>query len=178
VIDDAVDHRVDEAVRMLPQSGGDRGTSPHSVNSATCQSSPRAGCVGDRGYGPPMRVEGVDDAAIAEASAALLESIDVLLDRLSHRVQQSPRPGSRQWRHQWDCRNTPSGQVSRRRHILVRLAIAAEARLAVDQEIAAAVHASASRAELAAASGLPSVTGTRIRKRPPTGDEMKQLAIW
>lgn len=125
-----------------------------------------------------MRVEGVDDAAIAEAGAALLESIDVLLDRLSHRVQQSPRPGSKQWRHQWDCRNTPSGQASHRQHILVRLAIAAEARLEVDQELTAAVHAAASPAELAAATGLPHVARPRIRKRPPTSDDVKQLAIW
>ncbi|MEU4058454.1 hypothetical protein [Rhodococcus qingshengii] len=41
-----------------------------------------------------MRVDGIRDEAVAEAYDALLESLDVLLERLANRVVSAPAAGS------------------------------------------------------------------------------------
>lgn len=111
-----------------------------------------------------MRVDGIRDEAVAEACDALLESLDVLLERLANRVESAPAAGSAEWKDQWSARESADGRERLRRHLLVKIAIATAARIDPAHDI-----------EMARQAGIPAddiarATGRRTQRRSPRGN--------
>ncbi|MBH5144065.1 hypothetical protein [Rhodococcus erythropolis] len=111
-----------------------------------------------------MRVDGIRDEAVAEACDALLESLDVLLERLANRVESAPAAGSAEWKDQWSARESADGRERLRRHLLVKIAIATAARIDPTHDIEMARHAGIPADDIARA------TGRRTQRRSPRGN--------
>ncbi|PCK24400.1 hypothetical protein [Rhodococcus qingshengii] len=100
-----------------------------------------------------MRVDGIRDEAVAEACEALLESLDVLLERLANRVESAPVAGSAEWKSQWSARESEDGRERLRRHLLVKIAIATAARVDPTHDIEMARQMGIPEGDIARASG-------------------------
>lgn len=111
-----------------------------------------------------MRVDGIRDEAVAEACDALLESLDVLLERLANRVESAPAAGSAEWKDQWSSRESADGRERLRRHLLVKIAIATAARIDPSHDIEMARQAGISADDIARA------TGRKTQRRSPRGN--------
>ncbi|MCZ4618450.1 hypothetical protein [Rhodococcus qingshengii] len=124
-----------------------------------------------------MRVDGVDDHLIEDAGELLLDSLDVLLERVASRGEFAPKAGSPQWLSEWNDRDSDAGRVRARQHVLVRIALAAAAHITVRTDI-----------ELARQMGIPEdvierAQGVRPRSRKRKGRNISdectaQPALW
>ncbi|KZF15179.1 MULTISPECIES: hypothetical protein [Rhodococcus] len=122
-----------------------------------------------------MRVDGIRDEAVAEACDALLESLDVLLERLANRVESAPAAGSAEWKNQWSARESADGRERLRRHLLVKIAIATAARVDPTHDIEMARQAGIPEADIARASGR------KTQRRAPHGNAgltPTQTTLW
>ncbi len=107
-----------------------------------------------------MGERGVPQESIVDAAEMIAEKLDVLLERATDTVLGTPRPGTPQWRQDWDSRDSDAGRT------------AAEQRARVKEEIAALVlrhHTTPS----------PRHVPRRHRRGATAGSTpSQQLAIW
>ncbi|WP_139053230.1 hypothetical protein [Rhodococcus globerulus] len=82
-----------------------------------------------------MRVYGVEDRLIEDAVGLLLDSLDVLVERVASRPEFAPQAGSPQWLAEWNDRDSDAGRLRARQHLLVRIALAAAAHLTPHADI-------------------------------------------
>ena len=58
-----------------------------------------------------MGERGVSQESIVDAAEMIAEKLDVLLERATDTVLGTPRPGSPQWRQDWDSRDSAAGRA-------------------------------------------------------------------
>ena len=81
--------------------------------------------VGARTYTPRMGERGVPQESIVDAAEVIAEKLDVLLERATDTVLGTPRPGSPQWRQDWDSRDSDAGRTAADQRARVKEAITA-----------------------------------------------------
>lgn len=123
-----------------------------------------------------MRVDGIRDEAVAEACDALLESLDVLLERLANRVESAPAAGSAEWKNQWSARESADGRERLRRHLLVKIAIATAARVDPTHDIEMARQAGIPEADIARVRPEDAATSTTRKRRSHTHPDNSLVA--
>lgn len=106
-----------------------------------------------------MQVDGIDDHLIEDAGELVLDSLDVLLERVASRPEFAPKAGSPQWLSEWNDRDSDAGRARARQHLLLRIALAAAAHITPRTDI-----------ELAQQMGIPQdvierAQGVRPRSR-------------
>ena len=106
-----------------------------------------------------MGERGVSQESIVDAAEMIAEKLDVLLERATDTVLGTPRPGSPQWRQDWDSRDSHAGRT------------AAEQRASVKDAITALVSHHITPASLQS-------PRTRRRGSAAPGPASQQLAIW
>jgi len=108
-----------------------------------------------------MRVDGIDDHLIEDAGELVLDSLDVLLERVASRPEFAPKAGSPQWLTEWNDRDSDAGRHRARQHVLLRIALAAAAHITPRPDI-----------EVARQMGIPEDVIERaqgVRPRPRKG---------
>ncbi|MCJ0907122.1 hypothetical protein [Rhodococcus sp. ARC_M6] len=124
-----------------------------------------------------MRVDGVDDRLIEDAGELLLDSLDVLLERVASRPEFAPKAGSPQWLTEWNDRDSDAGRVRARQHVLVRIALAATAHITPRLDIELARRMGIAEDVIERAQGVHPRSGKR--KRQNISDESpSQPALW
>jgi hypothetical protein len=81
--------------------------------------------VGVRTYTSRMGERGVSQESIVDAAEMIAEKLDVLLERATDTVLGTPRPGSPQWRQDWDSRDSDAGRTAAEQRVMVKEAITA-----------------------------------------------------
>lgn len=107
----------------------------------------------------------------------MLDSLDVLLERVASRPEFAPKAGSPKWLSEWNDRDSDAGRARARQHLLLRIALAAAAHITPRTDIELARQMGVPQDVIERAQGVH--PRSRKRKSRNTSDESPvQPALW